>query len=93
MTLRLVAQYADLWNGGFGSPELFRHKCAVLEQWCTTVGRDPTTIERTVSLRPADDATYDHCVTAGAQHIILMIDSPWDLTPVERLVRWRDARL
>jgi probable F420-dependent oxidoreductase len=93
VTLRLVAQYADLWNGGFGSPELFRHKCAVLEQWCTTVGRDPTTIERTVSLRPADDATYDHCVTAGAQHIILMIDSPWDLTPVERLVRWRDARL
>jgi probable F420-dependent oxidoreductase len=92
VTLKLAAQYADIWNGGSGSPELFQHKCTVLDQWCDALGRDPTTIERSVNLNPADDATYDQFVTAGAQHIILMIDSPWDLKPVEQLVRWRDAR-
>lgn len=92
VTLRLTAQYADIWNGGGGSPELYRHKCTVLDQWCAAVGRDSAAVERSVSLDPADDATYDQYVAAGAQHIILMVGAPWDLAPVERLVRWREAR-
>src|SRR6266550_2099481 len=35
-TLRLVAQYADIWNG-FGDPEGIRHKIGVLEEHCTDV--------------------------------------------------------
>jgi hypothetical protein len=67
-------------------------ECTILDKWCAALGRDPTTIERSVNLNPADDAIYDQYVMAGAQHIILMIDSPWDLKPVEQLARCRDAR-
>jgi F420-dependent oxidoreductase-like protein len=45
-TLRLVAQYADMWNG-FGDPEGIRHKIEVLEQHCRGVGRDPSEIVKT----------------------------------------------
>ena len=42
--LRLVAQYADIWNT-FGDPALFRHKIGVLRKHCANVGRDPDAIE------------------------------------------------
>ena len=45
-TLRLVARYADLWNG-FGSPAEVRHKVEVLERHCADVGRDPSEIVTT----------------------------------------------
>jgi F420-dependent oxidoreductase-like protein len=45
-TLRLVAQYADMWNG-FGDPETVRHKIEVLGQHCRDVGRDPADIVKT----------------------------------------------
>jgi F420-dependent oxidoreductase-like protein len=45
-TLRLVAEYADLWNG-FGSPEEIRHKLDVLAEHCRDVGRDPAEIVTT----------------------------------------------
>src|SRR6185503_16355129 len=45
-TLRLVAEYADLWNG-FGSPEEIRHKLDVIEQHCGDVGREAAEIVTT----------------------------------------------
>jgi F420-dependent oxidoreductase-like protein len=45
-TLRLVAQYADMWNG-FGDPQTVRHKIDVIEEHCRTVGRDPAEIVKT----------------------------------------------
>jgi F420-dependent oxidoreductase-like protein len=45
-TLRLVAQYGDACNL-FGSPDVVRHKLAVLDDWCAKVGRDPAEITRT----------------------------------------------
>ena len=42
-TLRLVAQYADMWNG-FGDPDTIRHKIQVLADHCADVGRDPSEI-------------------------------------------------
>jgi alkanesulfonate monooxygenase SsuD/methylene tetrahydromethanopterin reductase-like flavin-dependent oxidoreductase (luciferase family) len=49
-TLRIVAQHADMWNA-FGTPEKLAHKDAVLRGHCADVGRDPTTIERTVGCK------------------------------------------
>ena len=49
-TLRIVAQYADMWNV-FGMPETLIHKDAVLRQHCADVGRDPATIERSVGCK------------------------------------------
>jgi alkanesulfonate monooxygenase SsuD/methylene tetrahydromethanopterin reductase-like flavin-dependent oxidoreductase (luciferase family) len=45
-TLRLVAQYADMWNG-FGDPDTVRHKVKVLSDHCRDVGRDPSDIVKT----------------------------------------------
>ena len=38
-TLRLVATYADMWNG-FGDVDMIRHKLDVLRGHCDAVGRD-----------------------------------------------------
>lgn len=46
VTLRLVAEYADMNNVG-GSPANVRQKDALLVEHCRAIGRDPATIERT----------------------------------------------
>lgn len=49
-TLKIAAKYADMthWFGSMGLDAL-RHKVDVLERHCETVGRDPSTIERTLA--------------------------------------------
>ena len=42
--LRIVAQYADEWNGHPRSPEIYAHKRRRLREYCRDVGRDPATI-------------------------------------------------
>jgi len=91
VTLKLTAQYADMWNS-FGPPETYRHKNEVLTNWCHEVGRDPAAIERTVSTDPENLGQLDGLVGAGATHIILEIGAPWDMAPLKRLVQWRDAQ-
>jgi F420-dependent oxidoreductase-like protein len=44
--LRIVAQYADLWNT-WGTPDLIARKSAVLDDYCDEIGRDPKAIART----------------------------------------------
>jgi alkanesulfonate monooxygenase SsuD/methylene tetrahydromethanopterin reductase-like flavin-dependent oxidoreductase (luciferase family) len=48
-TLRAVAEYADWWNTLMRPVPVLRHKLAVLEQYCRDVGRDPTSIRKTLS--------------------------------------------
>ncbi len=88
VTLKLAAQYADIWHG-FGPPETYHHKSSVLDTWCREVGRDPATIERSVSIDLKDLPQIDTFVEAGATHVIMEIGEPWDLGAVERLVSWR----
>jgi probable F420-dependent oxidoreductase len=85
VTLRLVAEHADMWNT-FGPPQSYRHKRAVLDQWCERVGRDPSRIERTASIRPPEVEAFEDFLAAGAQHLIVPLGKPFDLGPVERLL-------
>src|SRR5829696_3838692 len=48
-TLRTLARYGDQWNTS-GSLESLREKDAILRERCAEVGRDPDTIERTVTV-------------------------------------------
>ena len=48
-TLRTVARYADAANVS-GTPEEVRHKFEVLEQHCKDVGRDYSSIRRTIQI-------------------------------------------
>lgn len=47
-TLRLVAQYADVWNSTTGDPDELKRKVEVLTRHCDSVGRDPGEIRKTV---------------------------------------------
>jgi alkanesulfonate monooxygenase SsuD/methylene tetrahydromethanopterin reductase-like flavin-dependent oxidoreductase (luciferase family) len=52
---RLVAEYADVWNGwlayGVSWPDGVASERDVIDQACRRHGRDPSTLERTVGLR------------------------------------------
>jgi alkanesulfonate monooxygenase SsuD/methylene tetrahydromethanopterin reductase-like flavin-dependent oxidoreductase (luciferase family) len=75
-TLRIVARHADAWNTN-GSLEEVLARDAVLREHCASVGRDPSTIERTVSfpivLRDdpgeAQRAYLDLCRQNGVEEI------------------------
>jgi F420-dependent oxidoreductase-like protein len=47
-TLRLVAQYADVWNSTDSEIDVLIHKIDVLTRHCETVGRDVAEIRKTV---------------------------------------------
>jgi F420-dependent oxidoreductase-like protein len=47
-TLRLVAQYADVWNSMVGDVDELKHKIDVLNRHCDAAGRDPGEIRKTV---------------------------------------------
>ena len=49
--LRIVARFADIWNGE-GMPDDYARRNGVLDRWCADVGRDPTSIRRTVGIPP-----------------------------------------
>jgi F420-dependent oxidoreductase-like protein len=45
--LRIVAEYADRWNS-FGSVEEMRERNTILDEHCADLGRDPSTIVRSL---------------------------------------------
>ena len=49
-TLRAAARYADGWNAPYISPEDFKRKSQILDDWCQKEGRDPARILRTVNV-------------------------------------------
>ncbi len=83
VTLRLVAQYADQLNT-FGPPENFKRKNDILNEWCTKVGRNPKDIERTVAVKPEELEKVSEYAAAGADHMIVMLGQPFDLSAVEK---------
>jgi alkanesulfonate monooxygenase SsuD/methylene tetrahydromethanopterin reductase-like flavin-dependent oxidoreductase (luciferase family) len=85
VTLRLVAEYADMWNS-FGPPADYAVQNAALNEWCAQLGRDPAEIERTVLLDVPEEAQdLNGFIEAGAQHIIVGCAHPFDLRPVQEL--------
>jgi len=48
--LRTAARYADGWNVGYVSPEIFRRKADVVRRWCEQDGRDPTQLRNSVNV-------------------------------------------
>lgn len=89
-TLRITAQYANMWHG-FGGASTIAHKMQVLDQHCADVGRDPQEIERCCGTGQDDsDEARDALVQAGATHLIMGMGTPWNFDAIKQLVRWRD---
>jgi F420-dependent oxidoreductase-like protein len=65
-TLRIAAQYADVWNAAGGSPEEIAASSAILDQHCADVGRDPGEIRRSVQMRVgADELNQTRSIIEG----------------------------
>ena len=62
----------------------------MLDEWCEQVGRDPSAIERTVAVDASDVDDIGRYVDVGATHVIVMVGSPFDLSPLESLLAQRD---
>jgi len=98
-TLRIVAEYADIWHG-FASKtdtrtpaQTVAHKNAVLDEWCAKLGRDPGTIERSIGVDKSLIKLADEIHAAGADEIHMGVDGPdYDFTPVKDWLAWRDEK-
>jgi probable F420-dependent oxidoreductase len=94
VTLRLVAQHADMWHA-FGDVDVFRHKSAVLDDWCAKLGRDPREVERTCAVPAGHVDVADGLRDAGATFFIMGVGGDgegYDLAPLRELVAWRDSQ-
>jgi alkanesulfonate monooxygenase SsuD/methylene tetrahydromethanopterin reductase-like flavin-dependent oxidoreductase (luciferase family) len=92
VTLRLVAQYATISNT-FGDPATVAHKMQVLDQWCTTVGRNPNEIERSTSLPTrVSISQLEAYLQVGITHFIVEVDPPWNFDFVRTVLKWRNER-
>lgn len=99
LTLRIVAQYADIWHGfarktATHTPaQTVAHKNAVLDEWCKKLGRDPGTIERSIGVDKALIDVADDIHAAGADEIHMGVDGPdYDFGPVKDWLAWRDEK-
>jgi probable F420-dependent oxidoreductase len=94
-TLRLVAEYADIWHG-FTDVDTYPEAAAVLGEHCSTVGRDPNAIERSAGVNQRDGgliADAEGLASLGVTLLTVGVNGPdYDLHAAEALCRWRDRR-
>ena len=88
VTLRLVAQFADMSNIG-GSANVVKQKHQVLDAWCQRLGRNPAEIERTSNIAVAAIDTMEQYVAAGAQRLHIQLDHPFEMQSVEQALARR----
>jgi hypothetical protein len=81
--LRLVAQYADSWNGAFQTVEEAAHKIDVLYRHCDAVGRDPGEIQKTAFMLIDPMADLDGFLTIAEQYAGLGFDLINVMPPVD----------
>jgi F420-dependent oxidoreductase-like protein len=89
-TLRIAAQYADVWNTPAADPDEVAELSAVLDRHCEDVGRDPAEIRRSSQLRL--DGTVDQLLkeieqqaALGVSEIIVYVPPGDAVAGLERL--------
>jgi alkanesulfonate monooxygenase SsuD/methylene tetrahydromethanopterin reductase-like flavin-dependent oxidoreductase (luciferase family) len=89
-TLRVVAEHADLWNIPSRDAAGLVSRSAVLDRFCTEIGRDPAEITRSVTQPVSYDdpgGTRDSiaaAIDAGFRHFVLTLPSPYP----DHVARW-----
>ncbi|OLT10878.1 luciferase [Actinomadura sp. CNU-125] len=89
-TLRVVAEHADVWNFPGDVLGAAAERGALLDRYCTEIGRDPASIVRSIPLPVSYDApgaTRDAigaALGAGFRHIVLMLPGPYP----DGVARW-----
>jgi alkanesulfonate monooxygenase SsuD/methylene tetrahydromethanopterin reductase-like flavin-dependent oxidoreductase (luciferase family) len=89
-TLRVVAEHADVWNIPGGDLADAVRRSALLDRYCTEIGRDPAAVTRSMYLAVSYDqpaATQDaigQALGAGFGHIVLGLPAPYP----DGVARW-----
>ena len=86
VTLRLVAEHAQMWNA-VGSPQEYAHKSKVLDEWCRKIGRDPKEIERTANVTVSSPKEIKEWLDVGLQHFVLRLVHPFDMKALARVLK------
>jgi alkanesulfonate monooxygenase SsuD/methylene tetrahydromethanopterin reductase-like flavin-dependent oxidoreductase (luciferase family) len=82
-TLRVVAKHGDLWNIPGGDLDDCIARSALLDRFCSEIGRDPTEITRSITLpvvyaQPrATRRAIQAATGAGFRHIVLGLSAPY----------------
>jgi probable F420-dependent oxidoreductase len=92
-TLRLAAEYANIWHG-FGDVDTLAHKNHILDEWCAKLGRDPGEIERSTSARRGPEQLGEQLVAIGERRITVSADgtSGFDLALTRDWLQFRDEQ-
>jgi alkanesulfonate monooxygenase SsuD/methylene tetrahydromethanopterin reductase-like flavin-dependent oxidoreductase (luciferase family) len=81
--LRIVAEYADLWNVPGDDVEDAASRSALLDRYCTEIGRDPGTVTRSIHLAVSYDSpgvareAVARALDAGFTHVVFGLPSPY----------------
>ena len=81
--LRIAAEHADLWNTSGADIDNAAERSALLDRYCTEIGRDPAEITRSAHLpvsydRPDETrVAIDRAIDAGFSHIVLGLSAPY----------------
>ena len=93
-TLRYTATHADVWHFWWGDE--WARKNEILNDWCAKVGRDATTIRRSVGvdIDKVDDldALFADLAAASIDEVTLGTGGPdYDLERMRPFLEWRDS--
>jgi F420-dependent oxidoreductase-like protein len=93
----LAARHANIWHFFVrdGDPQETKKACMNFDEICRKVGRDPTQVEKSVSLRPPQltgstaevRGHIQALVDAGIQHFIISLPSPYDQQLLRRFAK------
>lgn len=89
-TLRVVAEHADLWNIPGGDIDDCVRRSAPLDRLCAEIGRDPSSITRSIHLGVSYDqpvstqCAITQAIDAGFRHIVLGLPAPYP----ENVAHW-----
>jgi probable F420-dependent oxidoreductase len=86
VTLRIVAEHAQMWNS-LGTPAEYARKSKILDEYCRQIGRDPKEIERTANVSVSGPKEINEWLDAGLQHFVLRLARPFDTKPLERVLK------
>jgi len=91
VTLKLVAQHAQMWHTFVNDLDAYRHKTEVLAGHCATAGRDPSTIEHVIGSLVDVLSIADDLADAGVAEITVGVGGPdYDFGKLREAIQWRD---
>ena len=91
VTLKLVAEHAQMWHTFVDDLDIYRHKAEVLAGHCAGAGRDAATIEHVIGSQKNVLAIADELADAGVAEITVGVGGPnYDLGELREAIQWRD---